>query len=159
MKKFRTMMALVLAAVSLCMVTTACSDDDDDNTKAQPAAKSVEGTYKGDMTCSVMGQESTFENMTFTVTATDDATVKVTISEFGEAPMAVPSITVEGVKVSGTDGTYVLAETEASGVTSDGKNYNVTLKGGFTNNTITINFSLKYGAMPMAMICAFSSAK
>lgn len=153
------MMALVLAAVSLCMVTTACSDDDDDNTKAQPAAKSVEGTYKGDMACSVMGQESIFENMTFTVTATDDATVEVAISEFGEAPMAVPAITVEGVKVTGVDGIYVLAETTANGTTSDGKAYTIVLKGGFANNTISVDFSLKYGAMPMAMICAFSSAK
>ena len=86
-----------MLAISLGMAAplTSCSDNDDK--PAAPAAKSVEGTYSGDMSCTVMGSESTFEDMTFTVTATDDATVNVAIPSFGNPPMQVPQATQESV--------------------------------------------------------------
>lgn len=146
----------MLAIISLVSLTS-CSNDDDPETT--PAAKSVAGTYNGNMTCSVMGQESTFENMTFIVTAVDDATVTVQVSEFGEAPMKVPSITVSSVKVSGSDGTYALASTEFNGNTASGKAYSGTLDGSLASNAITIRFNLQYGAMPMPMICTFTASK
>ena len=93
------------------------------------------------------------------VKATDDATVSVTLSSFGNPPMRVPEISITGVKVSGTDVTYTLAPTQFSGTTSDGKAYSGTLQGNFAANTITVKFNLQYGAMPMPMICSFTASK
>ncbi|MDE6115983.1 MAG: calycin-like domain-containing protein [Duncaniella sp.] len=157
MKSLKTIFATMMALV--CMVSlTACSDNDDKE-PATPAAKSVAGTYHGDMTCSVMGSESTFEDMTFTVTSTDDATVTVQISEFGSEPMKVPSLTISGVKVAGSDGTYSLQSTNFEGTASNGKNYSGVMQGSFADSKITIQFNLQYGAMPMPMICSFTAPK
>lgn len=147
-------MALLLFSATI----VSCSDDKDD-TPATPAAKEIAGTYKGDMTCSVMGSESVFEDMTFTVTAVDEATASMTISSFGNPPMQVPEISVNGIKVTGEDGGYALAPTEFSGSTADGKNYSGTAQGGYTDGTLSVKFSLNYGAMPMPMICSFAAPK
>lgn len=156
MKNFKTIFAALMLCISGMAALSSCSDDKDE--PAIPAAKNIEGSYNGDMTCSVMGQESTFDNMTFTVRAVDDATVNVTISEFGEPPMKMPSITIASVKVSGNDGTYTLAQTEFSG-DSNGKKYSGTAQGHFADKTLTFQFNLQYGAMPMPMICSFTAPK
>lgn len=158
MKKLRTIFATMLLCVGIAATLSSCSDDEKDEPSV-PAAKSVAGSYDGDMTCSVMGSESVFEDVTFDVTATDDAAVSVAIPSFGNPPMRVPEIAVAGVKVSGTDGTYSLAATEFSGTTPDGKAYSGVMQGDFAGNTITIKFSLQYGAMPMPMICTFSAPR
>lgn len=156
MKKFKSILMAMMALIALVGFTSCSNDDEPSQT---PAAKSVAGIYKGDMTCSVMGQESTFEGMTFTVTAVDDATISVAISSFGEPPMQVPAITIDGVKVSGSDGTYALASTDFGGDLANGKTYSGTLEGGYTSDKITIRFNLNYGAMPMPMICSFTAPK
>lgn len=150
-----TALALLIGAATL----VSCSDDKDNDKPATPAAKEIAGTYKGDMTCSVMGSESTFEDMTFTVTATDEATTSMTISSFGNPPMQVPEITITGIKVSGEDGNYTLAPTDFSGTTESGKQFSGTTRGSFAKGTLDVQFSLQYGAMPMPMICSFSAVK
>lgn len=157
MKKFTTFLAALMLCIGCVTTMTSCSDDNDD--PIIPAAKNVAGTYNGDMSCSVMGQASVFEDVTFVVNAVDEATVNITISSFGEPPMQVPDITVSDVVVSGTEGVYTLAETEFNGTTDNGKAYSGTLQGTFANNTLTINFNLQYGAMPMPMICTFTAQK
>ncbi len=158
MKKFKTICA-TLALLLCAQALVSCSDDKDDDKPAVPAAKEIAGTYNGDMTCSVMGNESTFEDMTFTVSATDDATASITISDFGTPPMKVSGFTIEGVKVSGDNGEYALASTEFSGATADGKNFSGTAQGSFAGKILNVQFSLNYGAMPMPMICSFSAPK
>lgn len=137
----------------------ACSEDNKNDGPGAPAAKSVAGSYTGDMTCSVMGDESVFEDLTFEMEATDDATVSVTIPSFGEPPMKMPSMTVADVAVSGTDGFYTLASTEFKGTTADGKSYSGILTGNSENRTLTLRFNLNYGAMPMPLICTFTANK
>ncbi|MCM1225003.1 MAG: calycin-like domain-containing protein [Muribaculaceae bacterium] len=158
MNRYKSILATMLAVLSLLSFNS-CSDKESDEPTDTPAAKSVAGTYKGDMTCSVMGQESVFEDMTFTVTASDDATVSVGISSFGNPPMQVPEITVPDVKVAGSDGTYSLASTKFEGELSNGKTYSGTLDGSYASDQITIRFNLQYGSMPMPMICSFTSPK
>lgn len=158
MKKITTLFASMMLFAGLTAAFTSCSDDDN-NEPEIPAAKSVAGTYTGDMSCTVMGDESTFEDMTFTVTATDDATVTVKIPTFGNPPMQVPAFDIQGVKVFGTDGTYSLADTDFQGTTAAGREFSGTLQGSFTDQNLTIRFSLNYGAMPMPMSCAFSAPK
>ena len=50
MKKFKTMMAMMLALVYMCVAFSSCSSDDDDNNGAGSAAtaEQVVGTYVGE---------------------------------------------------------------------------------------------------------------
>lgn len=157
MKKFKHFATLILLSVLFVTVAASCSDDDDE--PAAAAAKEIAGTYNGDISCTVMGSESIFEDKTCVVTATSDTEVSITIDSFGEAPMALPSITVEGLKVTGADGIYAVEAAPFSGTTDAGKNYSGTIKLAYTNGVVVIDFQLQYGAMPMPLICSFTSQK
>lgn len=156
MKKITSILTTVMLFFGMAFTTMSCSENEP---PAVPAAKSVAGTYTGDMTCSVMGTDQVFENLTFKVTSVDDATVTVEIPSFGEAPMQMPAITVSKVPVAGTDGAYTLAVTNFDGTASTGRAYSGHLGGGFANNTLTIQFELHYGSMPMALVCTFVAGK
>lgn len=156
MKAIKLLSAMMTMALGLCTLVSCGSDDDE---PAAPAAKAVAGTYTGDMTCSVMGSEDVFENMTFTVTAVSDSKVDIEISSFGEPPMQVPGFTVSDVSVSGTDGNYTLDSTDFEGDLPNGRKYSGVLQGSFADNRLDVRFNLQYGAMPMPMICSFSSLK
>lgn len=153
MKKLKTISAAVLAAISLISFNS-CGNDDEPTT---PAAQHVAGTYKGDMTLTVSTSTSDYEDMTFVITATDESTVSITTPAFGEAPMAMPSVTINGVKVSGTDGTYTLAQTSFDFTTDAGKACKGAIKGDYVNGKLTIDYTLKYGNMPFDMICKFQT--
>lgn len=159
MKTISKFMAMTMIAAGFLMSLTSCGSDDDDDQPAAPTAGAVAGTYNGDMTCSVMGQASDFEDVTFTVTAVDDATVNIAVSDFGEAPMKVEGFSMNGVKVSCADGTYEFAATEYSGTTSAGKSYSGTVRGTYADGVLNVQFQLQYGAMPMPLICSFSAPK
>lgn len=148
-------MTLVLSLIFAAALTS-CGDDDNDGPDV-PAAKEIAGTYYGDIDCTVMGQTDVFEDKTIVITATSDNEVNVTLDSFGEAPMALPSITVTGLKVKGNDGIYSVDATQFSGTTDAGKNYSGTIKVAYTNGVVKVDFQLQYGNMPMAMVCSFTS--
>lgn len=75
MKKFKTMMAMMLALVSMCVAFNSCSSDDDNDTVA--AAKEIAGSYTSSLDMTVMGQASTYENLTMKIEAVDDATSRL----------------------------------------------------------------------------------
>lgn len=88
MKKFKQFATLILLTVMFVAAAASCSDDDDD--PAAAAAKEIAGTYNGDLTCTVMGSESVFEDRTFVVTATSDSEVSVKTDAFGETQKKSP---------------------------------------------------------------------
>lgn len=155
MKQFKLL--FVMMAAVLAGALTSCSDDND--TPDVPAAKSIEGTYKGDLVCTVMGSAQTFEGKEFVITANDETMVSVSLPAFGEAPMALPAIKLPGVKVSEADGVVTLATTEVSGQTEAGKAYTCTLSGTVEGKKLDIKFNLRYGAMPMPLICTSTATK
>ena len=104
MKKFKTMMAMMLALVSMCVAFSSCSSDDDP--VAVAASKEIAGTYTGSLDMTVMGTASTYDNLTMKIEAVDDATVKVTLPACGEGMMALPALEVPAVKASGSNGAY-----------------------------------------------------
>ena len=112
MKKFKTMMAMMLALVSMCVAFSSCSSDDDDTVAA---AKEIAGTYTSSLDMTVMGQASTYENLTMKIEAVDDATVKVTLPACGEGMMALPALEVPAVKVSGSNGAYAFSQENYAG--------------------------------------------
>ena len=156
MKTIKSFFAVLMTFVYMTSFSSCGNDNDEPST---PAAKSIEGTYIGDLQTSVMGSVSMSEDLTFTISAIDEHIVAVTLPAFGEAPMALPSITIPGVRVSESDGVVTLAETEVSGSTEAGKAYTCTLIGVVEKNLLTIKYNLTYGAMPMPLICSVSASK
>ncbi len=154
LKKLSVFMIALLATVTI----TSCSSDDN-NEVAAGAAKVIAGDYTSSLTCSVMGTDSEFENVTVSIVEKDDATVDVKIGSFGNPPMQVPAFTVENVKVTGEDGNYTIANTNFEGTTENGKKYSGVLTGSYAGNKLSIKFNLQYGAMPMPMINTFVSVK
>ena len=73
MKKFKPMMAMMLALVSMCVAFSSCSSDDDP--VAVAAAKEIADTYTGSLDMTVMGEASTYDNLIMKIEAVDDATV------------------------------------------------------------------------------------
>ena len=161
MKKFKTMMAMMLALVSMCVAFSSCSSDDDNDTVA--AAKEIADSYTGNMEMTVMNSPSTYENVTMKIEAVDDATVKVTLPACGDGGMmALPALEVPAVKVSGSNGAYAFSQEKYTGtVTVNGavKNYTVILQGTLKDNTLTVNYQVQYGNMPMPMKAKFVCKK
>ena len=154
------MMAMMLALVSMCVAFNSCSSDDDNDTVA--AAKEIAGSYTSTLDMTVMGQASTYDNVTLKIEAVDDATVKITLPACGEGMMALPALEVPAVKVSGSNGSYAFAqENYAGSVTVNGaeKNYTVTLQGTLKDKTLTVDYSVQYGKMPQPMIGKFVCTK
>lgn len=160
MKKFKTMMAMMLALVSMCVAFSSCSSDDDDNTAG--GAKEIAGSYTSTLETTVMGTASTYDNLTMKIEAVDDATVKVTLPACGEGMMALPALEVPAVKASGSNGAYAFSQENYAGtITVNGaeKKYTVTLHGTLKDKTLTVNYSVQYGKMPMPMIGKFVCTK
>ena len=159
MKKFKTMMAMMLALVSMCVAFSSCSSEEDD---IVAAAKEIAGSYTSSLDMTVMGEASTYENVTMKIEAVDDATVKVTLPACGEGMMALPALEVPAVKVSGSNGAYAFSQEKYTGtVTVNGavKNYTVILQGTLKDNTLTVNYQVQYGNMPMPMKAKFVCKK
>ena len=161
MKKFKfSFAAMMVAMLTMCVAFTSCSSDDDP--VAVAAAKEIAGSYTSTLDMTVMGQASTYDNLTMKIEAVDDATVKVTLPACGEGMMALPALEVPAVKVSGSNGAYAFSQESYAGtITVNGaeKNYTVTLQGTLKDNTLTVNYSVQYGKMPMPMIGKFVCTK
>ena len=161
MKKFKfSFAAMMVAMLTMCVAFTSCSSDDDNDTVA--AAKEIAGSYTSTLDMTVMGQASTYDNLTMKIEAVDDATVKVTLPACGEGMMSLPALEVPAVKVSGSNGAYAFSQENYAGtVTVNGaeKKYTVTLQGTLKDKTLTVSYSVQYGKMPMPMIGKFVATK
>lgn len=156
MKKFMTMMAMMLAVVTMCGIMTSCGGDDEDNT---PAAAKIVGTYVGDMSCTVSTSTSTVEAAEFQVVKVDDSHVNITLPAFGSAPMALPAITVKNLTVTESNGTYTIPQTSFDQTLESGKAIaNTAITATIKDGKMHIQFSMKYGSMPFNMICECQEA-
>lgn len=162
--KIRKFLAMMIATVALCASFTSCGDDDDE--KTVPAAESLAGTYTGTLSISVMGTEST-DTVSYVITKEDDTHVKMTIPAAGSGMMSLPSITVDNIPVttSTVNGAEVVSASVSTvsgtiNVNGTDKSYtfnDIVIVG--QNKTAAINYSLQYGKMPAAMVCAFKGTK
>lgn len=153
-------MKKAITLIMALMLTTglySCSDKEDDEPQLS-TAKEVAGSYTGLMEATVMGTDLTFENVDVRITVADDSHVDIAIASFGNPPMVLPEININKVAVSGMDGLFVLATTQFSGVSTDGKTYSGTIQGSSVD-TLILNMELNYGAMPMPLICKYAASK
>lgn len=170
--KIKKFMAMMIAAVALCVSFASCGDDDDDDDnkkdekKVVSAAESLAGDYTGVMTMTVM--DTSDDTLTYEIKKIDDTHVSVTTpAYYVSAAMALPAITLNDipVSVSSVDGVDIISASvsEISGsivVNEQEKAYkfsDVVIKG--TGKKVSIAYSLKYGKMPMAMVVSFTGDK
>lgn len=159
MKYLKSFSASLFALFAIIAIASCSDNNDEPGITSTASAKSVEGVYIGDLDCSVMGSTDTFADLSFSIVATSDDTVTITLPAFGETPMELPSITVPDIKVTETDRGTALTTTEVSGTTDTGRNYTCTLSGEFSDDIFNVKFNLQYGAMPMPLICTAKASK
>lgn len=160
MKKIMTM---TLAAMAFVMSLSSCSKDDDDN-KVEAVATQVAGSYSGNEVVMVMGEESSNEVKTYVFVKASDTSVDLTIPQVGMGMMTIPALPVKGISLtkSGNTITGKLDSYEGVVTNASGEEKNYTISNFalvFSDKTIAVTFSLKYGNMPMTMDTTFTCTK
>lgn len=160
MKKIMTM---TLAAMAFVMSLSSCSKDDDDN-KVEAVATQVAGSYSGNEVVMVMGEESSNDTKTYVFVKASDTSVDLTIPQVGMGMMTIPALPVKGISLTKSGNTITGKLDSFEGVVTnasgDEKNYTISnLALVFSDKTIAVTFSLKYGNMPMTMDTTFTGTK
>ena len=155
---------MTMAAMAFVMSMSSCSKDDDDN-KVEAVATQVAGSYSGNEVVMVMGEESSNDTKTYVFAKASDTSVDLTIPEMGMGGhMSIPALPVKSIALTKSGNTITGKLDSFEGVVTnasgDEKNYtisNIALV--FSDKTIAVTFSLKYGNMPMTMDTTFSGTK
>ena len=158
MKKFLTM---TLAAMAFAVSMSSCGSDDDEPEVA--VADQVVGSYTGTEVLTVMG-EADESTETFEFTKASDVSVDVTLPKYGEGMMTVPALPVKGIMLtqSGNTITGKLDKYEGTVKSADGsdKAYTVSdLTVIFSDKTVVVTFTQKYGNMPFAFEGQFTGTR
>ena len=158
MKKVKNLFFMLMAVMAVVMVSS-CGGDEDNVDVLPGAAKIVAGNYVATMNCEVMKQLFTYENVSVSIVAKDDATVDIKVSSFGEGGRALDPVDIKDVKVTGEDGNYAITSKEFSGTTENGKAYSGVVTGTYVAGKLSLVYSLQYGSMPMPMQNTFEAQK
>lgn len=158
MRKVKNLLVLMMAVMAVVMLSS-CGGDDDNVDVLPGAAKIVAGNYVATMNCEVMKQLLTYENVSVSIVAKDDATVDIKVSSFGEGGRKLDSVDIKDVKVTGEDGNYAFTSKEFSGTTENGKAYSGVVTGTYVAGKLSLVYSLQYGSMPMPMQNTFEAQK
>ena len=158
MKKFLTM---TMAAVALVFGMSACGSDDDE--PEAPVANQVVGSYTGTEILTVMG-EADESTETIEFTKATDVSVDVTLPKYGEGMMTVPALPVKGISLtkSGNTITGKLAKYEGTVTSADGSEKAYTISDVtviFSDKTVVMTFTQKYGNMPFAFEGQFTGTR
>ena len=159
-KSFMTMM--VAAALVMCM--SSCSSSDDDEPEVA-VAEQIAGSYSGNEVVVVMGEESSNETKAYVLAKSSDTFVDMTIPEMGMGGhMTIPALAVKNIPLTKSGNTIMGKLDKYEGVvtnaTGDEKNYSISnLALVFSDKTVAVTFSLKYGNMPMSMETTFTGTK
>ena len=154
-------MALAMTAFVVSM--SSCGSDDDEPVKLVAVADQVVGSYTGTEVLTVMG-EADESTETFEFTKASDVSVDVTLPKYGEGMMTVPAFPVKGIVLtqSGNTITGKLDKYEGTVKTADGaeKAYTVSnLTVIFSDKTVVVTFTQKYGNMPFAFEGQFTGIR
>lgn len=159
--KIKSLMTMTLAAMAIVVSMSSCSKDDDEPEVA--VADQVVGSYSGTEILTVMG-EADESTETFEFTKASDSSVDVTIPKYGEGMMTVPALPVKGIMLtqSGNTITGKLDKYEGTVKTADGadKAYTVSdITVIFSDKTVVVTFTQKYGNMPFAFEGQFTGTR
>ena len=159
--KFKSLMTMALAMAAFAVSMSSCGSDDDEPVVA--VADQVVGSYTGTEVLTVMGEadEST-ETLEFTKAS--DVSVDVTLPKYGEGMMTVPALPVKGIMLtqSGSTITGKLDKYDGTVKTADGSEKAYTVSDFtviFSDKTVVVTFTQKYGNMPFAFEGQFMGTK
>ena len=159
--KIRSLMTMTLAAAAFVFSMSSCSSKDDEPEVA--VAEQVAGSYTGTEVLTVMGEvdEST---ETFEFSKSTDSSVDMVIPKYGEGMMTVPALTVKGIMLtkSGNTITGKLAKYEGVVKSADGSEKAYTVSDVtviFSDKTVVVTFTQKYGNMPFAFEGQFTGTR
>lgn len=164
--KLTNFISATLTLVMGLTVMTACSGDDDNNEPEVSTAGAIAGVYTGKQVQTVtMGgtqmDAGTYEDFSYTITATSDDEVSITIPQHnmsGQASMVIPEMTVSGVRVSLSNGVYTLARTENTQQVG-AMGFKTTLQGTVEGNVLKLETASTPGSMPVPIIASFTGTK
>lgn len=160
--KIKSFMMMALAAMAFAVSMSSCSKDDD--TPEVAVAAQVAGSYTGNEIYVVDNEESSNETRTYEFVKASDVSVDLTFPEVGMGMMTIPSFPVKGITLS-KDGNTIkgqLASYEGTVKGADGsdKAYTVTdVTVLFSDKTVVMTFTLKYGKMPFPFTGSFTGTK
>ena len=159
--KIKSLMTMTLAAMAFVVSMSSCSKDDDEPEVA--VADQVVGSYSGTEVLTVMG-EADESTETFEFTKSTDSSVDVIIPKYGEGMMTVPALPVKGIMLtqSGNTITGKLDKYDGTVKTADGadKAYTVSdITVIFSDKTVVVTFTQKYGNMPFAFEGQFTGTR
>ena len=159
--KIKSLMTMALAMTAFVFSMSSCGSDDDEPVVA--VADLVVGSYTGTEVLTVMG-EADESTETFEFTKASDVSVDVTLPKYGEGMMTVPALPVKGIMLtqSGNTITGKLDKYEGTVKSADGsdKAYTVSdLTVIFSDKTVVVTFTQKYGNMPFAFEGQFTGTR
>ena len=159
--KFKSLMTMALAMAAFAVSMSSCGSDDDEPEVA--VADQVVGSYTGTEVLTVLG-EADESTESFEFTKASDVSVDVTLPKYGEGMMTVPALPVRGILLtqSGNTITGKLAKYEGTVKSADGsdKAYTVSdLTVIFSDKTVVLTFTQKYGNMPFAFEGQFTGVR
>ena len=161
--KMKSFMTMTMAVMAFVLGVSSCSKDDDDK-KEVAVAEQVAGAYTGNEIFVVDNEESSNETKTYQFTKATDVSVDIAVPEVGMGMMTIPSFPVKGISLS-RDGNTIkgkLASYEGTVKGADGsdKAYTVTdLTALYSDKTMVVTYTLKYGRMPFPFTCTFTGTK
>jgi hypothetical protein len=160
--KIKSFMTMTMVAMAFVFGMSSCSSSDDD-TPEVAVADQVVGSYTGTEILTVMG-ETDESTETFEFTKASDVSVDVTLPKYGEGMMTVPALPVKGIILtkSGNTITGKLAQYEGSVKSADGSEKAYTVSDVtviFSDKTVVVTFTQKYGNMPFAFEGQFTGTK
>ena len=161
--EIKSLMTMTMAAMAFVMSMSSCSSSNDDAPEAAVAAQ-VAGSYSGKEVFVVDNDESSNETKTYQFTKVTDISVDLQIPEVGMGMMTIPSFSIKGIGLS-KDGNTIkgkLASYEGTVKGADGsdKAYTITdLIVLFSDKTVVVTYTLKYGRMPFPFTCTFTGTK
>ena len=159
--KIKSLMTMALAMTAFAVSMSSCGSDDEQPLVA--VADQVVGSYTGTEVLTVMG-EADESTETFEFSKASDVSIDVTLPKYGEGMMTVPALPVKGIMLtqSGNTITGKLDKYEGTVKTADGseKAYTVSdLTVIFSDKTVVVTFTQKYGNMPFAFEGQFIGTK
>ncbi len=149
-----------MMAVAVAMFAfTGCKKDNDSAGEDIALGYYVEGDYNGLVSYSVMGEMMNEVESVVTLAKDVDNTISITLPSIGEGMLSIPEISLSEVVISTTDKVvFTIEETEIN-TTIETTNYVGTVKGVVDGDNLTLDYSIKPGAMPMSIDFAFTGEK
>ncbi len=159
----KNLMTMTIAAVAFVMSMSSCSSSSS-NDEPQPLVTQVIGSWTGNEIFMVDNEESSNETKTYGFTKATEVSVDMMIPEVGMGMMTIPSITVKGIALTQEGNTIKgkIAKYEGTVKGADGsdKSYTITdLAALFSDNTVVVTYSMKYGKMPFPFEARFTGIR